>query len=129
SGNTTGVSMASGSTFNGVFDNLIGTNAAGTAAIANGTGVFIASGCSWNVIGDADVLTRSNLISGNAAAGIEIQGDNNYVKNNFIGTDTTGTSSIFNGDGISLRNSGAKYNQIGGSIAAGASNLISGNGD
>jgi hypothetical protein len=104
--------------------NLIGTDATGTQAIPNGIGVSI---------GDAPVVmlggtapNAGNVISGNLRGGVNIDGDENTVQGNFIGTDITGTHPLGNGgDGISLF-SGFGGNTIGGT-AANAGNVISGN--
>jgi hypothetical protein len=75
--------------------NLIGTNAAGTAAMSNGAGVFIAGG-SGNTIGGAGAAR--NIISANVNNGIVINNsDGNTVQNNFIGTDINGTANLGNG--------------------------------
>src|SRR5262249_17045231 len=62
-----------------------------------------------------------------ASAGVYVDSSsNNRVAGNYIGTDKTGTVALGNaGDGISLSN--APNNTIGGT-AAGAGNVISGNG-
>ena len=75
---------------------------------------------------------QGNLISGNGFVGLEIAGGTggtarlNLVQDNKIGTNFDGTTAIPNGlDGIFI--SDAPNNTIGGT-AAGAGNLISGNG-
>jgi titin len=65
-----------GTTGNFVQGNYIGTNAAGTAAVPNGTvsgfhGVEIAFGAQANTVGGT-ALGAGNLISGNASAGVGI---------------------------------------------------------
>jgi hypothetical protein len=112
--------------------NFIGTNAAGTAALANsGDGVSLFSGAANNTIGGL-LPSERNLISGNAS-GIHMSGTDtpptvraNLVEGNFIGTDATGTVKIGNGNGIYLFY-WAVGNTIGGDVS-GARNLISGNG-
>ena len=107
SGNTgAGVEITGmGTNANVVAGNLIGTNAAGTAAQANYAGAEIDSGASGNLIGASgtasatDALER-NIISGNLFAGVWMTGagtDNNVVAGNYIGTDVTGTVAIANG--------------------------------
>ena len=109
--------------------NFIGTNAAGTAAAPNGEGVRINAPTSTgggNVIGGTTPAAR-NVISGNGGVGLNVQGSAgaNQVQGNYIGTDAAGTSKLGNGShGVSV-NSAA--NVIGGT-AAGARNVISGNG-
>ncbi len=123
-----------GSDENIVAGNLIGTNPAGIAAIANGNrGVAIFDGAKRNRIGTngdgtSDVLER-NLLSGNMWEGVgisEVETSLNVVAGNFIGTDVTGTRDIgnaFRGVAIFL---GASLNTIGGGKPE-LRNLISGN--
>ena len=57
-----------------VAGNLIGTNAAGTAALANqGNGVLISSGASANTVGGLTASSR-NVISGNTGVGVGLNG-------------------------------------------------------
>src|SRR5438128_863891 len=82
---------------NVVVGNYLGTNAAGTAATANGNaGVGISS--SNNTIGGTTAADR-NVISGNTAYGVEISGgaSNNIVLGNYVGVDASGSSAIANG--------------------------------
>jgi hypothetical protein len=113
--------------------NLIGTNAAGTAALANldsGVAAFTAS----NTIGGA-VANAGNVISGNGTKsdkgdGIVLWGGGttgNWIAGNRIGTDASGTVAISNGwDGIGV-NVGASGTTIGGTVAA-ARNVVAANG-
>jgi CSLREA domain-containing protein len=109
--------------------NIVGLNAAGNAAIGNGTGVSIAFGSGPNVIGGTAAGSR-NVISGNFT-GIELKDSgtsNNLIQGNYIGTDLTGMSAIGNSIGVSLTS--AANNTIGGSSAAPGTppgNVISGN--
>jgi hypothetical protein len=103
--------------------NYIGTNASGTAAIANSSHGIITSTVN-NTIGGTSPAAR-NVISGNGASGVALSGSvNNQVQGNFIGTDATGTAPLMNSNGILINV--ANSNLIGGT-AAGAGNLISGN--
>jgi len=114
--------------------NFIGTNAAGSAALPNGTiilpgaGVGL-SGVSNNTIGGT-AAGAGNVISGNINYGIEIRlntATGNVVQGNFVGTNAAGNGAVPNRwDGIFLDD--APGNTIGGT-AAGAGNVISGNGD
>jgi hypothetical protein len=112
-----------GDSGNQVQGNLIGTNAAGTAALGNSYGVVVYS--SNNTIGGTVTAAR-NIASGNnegvlidfAATGVAVQG-------NYIGTDATGTSAVANYLGIVVNSSN---NTIGGTNAA-ARNVVSGNRD
>ena len=110
-----------GTSHNILAGNLIGVDANGEAAIPNGDhGVYVANGASLNRIGTdgngvADEWER-NIISGNAAHGVNITGagsNGNVVAGNFIGTDQLGTSSVPNAlEGV-LISGGAKFNRIG----------------
>lgn len=124
-----------------VAGNLIGTNAAGTAALGNGyQGVFILAGASNNRVGTdgdgvGDIFER-NVISASAANGVAIAGNGtngNVVAGNYIGTDVNGTAKLANKfSGVAIWDQ-AKDNRIGTAGTAanviGESNLISGNGD
>ena len=88
----------SGATGNLVEGNFIGTNVAGSSALANlGNGIRITS--SANLVGGSLVAAR-NLISGNHNDGVQISGPGatgNRVEGNYIGVDATGTAAIGNG--------------------------------
>jgi hypothetical protein len=92
SGNSYGVEITdSGTTLNWVENDLIGTNAGDTYAVANSIGVTITAGASYNGI-------YSNVISGNFI-GVEILQPgttNNYLYFNEIGTNQSGTIAIGN---------------------------------
>jgi hypothetical protein len=112
-----------------IFGNRIGTNADGTAAIPNNTGITV-SGASNTKIGS--FLAGRNVISGNTGDGIFI-GDNlagepavnTVVRGNYIGLDWTGNNDLGNGFvGVAV------VNAIGttiGSEIAGTGNTIAGN--
>ena len=117
-----------GSSANTVVDNRIGTNAAGTSAIANaGDGIRIASGSRGNEIGGTaftDKVTGKannptgskgtvtpvfvvpplgNLISGNGGNGVMIETGSlgNVLNGNFIGTTASGDGALGNaGNGV-----------------------------
>jgi titin len=101
--------------------NLIGTDAAGTAALPNGDGIV--SSAASNTIGGTQ-SGAGNLISGNTNDGIELLpgASSNQVLGNTIGTDPTGSTALGNYYGVYVY--GASSNTIGGSAAG---NLISGN--
>ncbi len=128
SGNTSdGVQIYSGGSGNQVLGNYIGTNAAGSAALANNNGIVL-EGPSNTIGGTAS--GAGNLISGNSTDGVYmvslqgLSGSGNLVLGNFIGTNAAGTDAVPNLDeGIEL--DGAR-NTIGGT-ASGARNLLSGN--
>ncbi|HEX5042888.1 MAG TPA: FG-GAP-like repeat-containing protein [Candidatus Polarisedimenticolaceae bacterium] len=119
--------------------NRIGTNAAGTAAVANVYGVAMRFGPRNNLVGGTVVSAR-NVISGNSRNccnttrdGILIDstsapGDtrDNVVQGNYIGTDVSGTAALANGmHGVELA-FGTLANTVGGT-GDGAGNVISGN--
>ena len=108
---------------------FIGTNAAGTAARGNATGVELQPDTFLNRIG-GNLPAQRNLISGNGT-GIRFvcpssSGCHNpsYVWGNLIGTNASGTAAIPNLGGIVAEN--ARGLRIGGS-SAGMGNVISGN--
>jgi parallel beta-helix repeat protein len=106
-----------------VVGNRIGTNAAGTQALANVTdGILVASDdCR---IGGTTAAER-NIISGNGRSGIEVVSSGvTTVQGNYIGTDVTGAYALGNARWGVL--AGESRLQLGGS-AAGAGNVISGN--
>ena len=117
--------------------NKIGTNYAGTAAIADtaadGTGVDIFDS-DGNTVGGT-TAAAGNLISGHVQWGVNIEGGStgNLVAGNEIGTNLAGTAALPNGGqvnpgtpsgGVDVNDSPG--NTIGGS-SAGTGNLISGN--
>ena len=106
--------------------NFIGTNAAGTAVLANvGAGIILAY-TSNTTIGGTSSGAR-NIISG-SLYGIEIiPGGGSIVQGNYIGTDVTGTVDLGNKEtGISI--GGLSTNNLIGGTVAGARNVVSGNG-
>jgi titin len=108
--------------------NYIGTDASGTVALGNGaSGVLIENGAMYNTIGGT-VAGARNVISGHPLQGVEVQGHNNLIQGNYIGTDATGTVAMGNGQvGIWFR-SGSTYN-IAGGTEPGAGNVLSANGE
>jgi hypothetical protein len=121
-------------TGNVIQGNYIGIKADGSGALGNDReGVFISTAASdvavSNTLVGGTAPGAGNVISGNRFDGIFIGSFTTTattVQGNRIGTDPTGMSAIPNdGDGINIDL--ARNNVIGGS-AAGAGNLISGNG-
>ena len=117
---------------NTVVGSYIGTDATGTAAVANGgIGIQIIFGSDSNHIGGTAPSDR-NVISGNRA-GITITDSvspvstagSNVIQGNYIGVNRMGTAAIANtGDGITII--GTTDNLIGGT-SPGAGNVSSGN--
>jgi len=139
----TGTAYAAQTTITG---NMIGTNAYGTAAVANGSGIYLYQ-ANNNTIGAATQGTLqnpipSNVISGNRSWGILMMDSSlNLVVNNYIGTDVTGLIPIGNSGeaGLAIRTDGAidldgntipsQQNTIGGVAGLNSTaNVISGNG-
>jgi uncharacterized delta-60 repeat protein len=127
-----------GSDSNIIAGNYIGTDASGTAAVANGAqGIWIVNGPKNNVIGtNGDGVgdaVEGNLISGNGPQGVLVTGvgsDGNVIAGNMIGTSAAGTTALGNLDGIWI-GAGARFNRVG-TNADGVSdalerNVISGN--
>ena len=111
-----------GTCSNVVQGNRIGTDASGTFALPNETGVHIDGGTFRNVV-------DQNLISGNLVAGVTIFAlytDHNLITRNRIGTDLSGNRPLGNGaDGVRVA-FGPKNNLVGGSPTA--ANIIACNG-
>ncbi len=129
SGNAGSGLVLSGATDNTVVANRIGTNPAGSAAIANGgNGIWLTQGASGNEIGGTDytdgtgpannptgskgtvtpvfvVPPLGNLVSGNAGDGVLIDtgSRDNVLNGNFIGTTADGDAALGNsGDGVAI---------------------------
>lgn len=139
SGSDEGLSTSNGPQgFPGGFDrvqgNFVGTNAMGTASIANRYGVRL-TGMAGGLIGGADaddgkldgVVRARNLISGNEIFGIWVAGSGFTIQGNLIGTDSAGSGPLGNGgsgiDGLTSFSS----TLIGG-VTALAGNVIAFNG-
>jgi hypothetical protein len=106
--------------------NLIGTNAASTAAIANGhDGIAISSSdAQYNLVGGDNAADR-NVISGNALCGVRIRdgATDNRVDYNYIGLNADGTAAIPNQEaGVAII--AADHNELG---SYGLGQFISGN--
>jgi hypothetical protein len=132
-------------TFNGptatknvVEGNFIGTDASGSFALGNGSAFFgVGNGveiddATSNVVGGTTRGAR-NVIAASGVDGVLIQRSfalieptNDLVQGNYVGTDATGSFSLGNhGNAVEIINGNS--NTIGGT-AAGAGNLLSGNG-
>lgn len=123
------IENVSGSVIQG---NYIGTDATGTIALPNQSGIVVDRQCGYNTIGGT-TTGAGNLISGNFGVGIQFTDHTgtdemkfNIVQGNLIGTDVTGTQALGNQVGISFDVSLASWNTIGGTDA-GAGNVVSGN--
>jgi CSLREA domain-containing protein len=123
---------------NTITANYIGTNAAGTAALGNGTdtaggnkaGIFI-NNVSGNTIGGVGGATTRNVISGNHDYNVLVFGANsfgNLIQGNYIGPDASGSTALspFPINGVLLIGS-AHDNRIGSTNINPGGNVISGN--
>ena len=100
--------------------NYLGTDAKGSTAIPNGTGI--------SLLGDGNIVGGSRTGAGNvisaSGTGVSVQaGAGNLVAGNRIGTSADGTKALGNGDGIFIGFNGAHDSLIGGT-APGAGNVI-----
>jgi hypothetical protein len=87
---------------NSVSGNYIGTDAAGTGKLADGTRVRLAAGATGKTLGGTTVPAR-DLISGNTDYGVDLVDKgttSNTVAGNYIATDATGTAKLANLYGV-----------------------------
>lgn len=118
---------AAAATGNVVQGNRIGTDLAGTSAMANGFNGVVITAANGNRIGGT-TGAELNVISGNSKNGIGIGGgaSSNVIERNYIGLAADGASALGNGeDGVLIIDSPA--NKVGGDVA-GTFNIISANG-
>ena len=108
--------------------NYIGTNVAGTSALANTDDGIDLNGSSGHQIGGTSA-GEANIIAGNAAHGINIGGASSSVviEGNFIGTDRGGTINLGNASQGIFVDSSAGNHRVGGTTA-GTGNTIAFNG-
>lgn len=124
SGNTSDGIVISGaaSSINTIQGNYIGTNAVGTAGIANGGfGIEVNTGSSGNIIGGV-AAGEANVIAFNGSDGVEIEtGTGNAIRGNSIHDNGTTASHL----GIDLSPDGVTANDDGAAddIDTGANNL------
>jgi parallel beta-helix repeat protein len=103
--------------------NLIGTDAAGLHALANGVGIILSG--DDNTIGGTTANER-NVISGNTNDGVDLYGSRwNQVLGNYIGVDTRNVGLLGNATGVSVSGDGNRIGAIGGVGKGG--NVIAGN--
>ena len=111
---------------NQIIGNYIGTDLTGTVALGNeSSGVRLITGATGTSVGGLADGER-NIISGNGESGIFIAGANEgIILGNYIGTDSTGISTVANtGQGVEILS--GSNNSIGSGMTGGT-NLISGN--
>jgi hypothetical protein len=124
-----------------ILDNLIGTNATGTARLGNGVGggeAQFAPSSGIAISDSSNTFIKNNVISGNNGIGVIIRQFNpnasgstsdNILRSNLIGVGADGTTALGNnGDGVEISSAdgtnGAKRNTIG---REGEGNVISNN--
>jgi hypothetical protein len=127
SGNEDGIFLSGvGANHNQIFGNKIGTDAPGTAALPNTTGIVINSLASENLIGTASFPGARNIISGNFENGLVIANGatHNSILGNSIGTDALATIDLGNarapftpGGGITISDA-SDGNVVGGNVIA-----------
>lgn len=145
-GNGIGITAQVGGTANSnlIRGNYVGTNAAGTGAIANtGDGILInhadgggPASAQNNIIGGTTGTTPNgactgacNLVSGNGANGIGLWHggvSGSLVYGNYVGTNAAGNGAVANGN-IGIEVNEAPNNTVGGTTPD-ARNVFSGNG-
>lgn len=120
SGSNPGIEVqGAGATGLTIEGNYVGTNAAGTASLANSFGIGIVAVPHVTIGGTA--LGAGNLISGNSASGISVTNSGAFgpiIQGNLIGTTAAGTAGLANGVGIEV-GSGTNVT-IGGGVPGGA---------
>jgi hypothetical protein len=108
----------SGAGHDRVVGNRIGTNATGTAAVANSIGISLhAPDTIIGALAIADLVTTDatvcdgdcNVISGNASRGVSVydleqptNANRSQIVGNVIGTNVTGTAAVPNGEGVRI---------------------------
>ena len=120
-----GIALVGGTSRITLQGNLVGLNRLGTAALGNiGDGITISDAASVTIGGTGP--GAGNVISGNAAAGIDLTGTSTsvMVQGNLIGTDAGGHAALGNAIGVFIDD--AVGNTIGGTTPA-TRNVISGN--
>jgi len=115
---------------NVIAGNRIGTNAAGTAALANTFGGIGTVAYADDTVIGGTTAGAGNLVSGNSTSGISLGGSDQrrtLVQGNLIGTDVTGAAPLPNStDGVVIADGDGSA--IIGGTAAGAANVIAFNG-
>ncbi len=96
--------VTTGSDSNVVAGNYFGTNATGTVAVPNQSGILLGGGTKYNIIGGENSADK-NIFSGNTFDGILLADTGtmyNQIIGNYIGTDNTGNNPIPNDIGIGI---------------------------
>ena len=114
----------------GIFNNYVGTNRTGTAAIGNSLGIIVDNS---TLIGGfasdgTNLFSLGNLISGNTYSGVDMHGRHSTMEGNSVGTDRTSTTAIPNStDGSAAPAVFLSAGPIVGGYHPLARNIISGN--
>lgn len=101
SGNSgSGILLGDSGTTGTIQNNYIGTNATGTAAVGNITGIQLISVTAMQIGGTG--ASQGNVISGNSAEGISVASDTGSatILGNLVGTNAPGNAALANGSGI-----------------------------
>ncbi len=105
---------------NTIAGNFVGTNKAGTSALANVYGGVWLNGSSASALVRSNIIDN-NVISGNAGNGVELRAvaatSLNVVSNNHIGTDLSNTLNLGNG-GNGVQVGGSNNTISGGNVIA-----------
>ncbi|HET8786066.1 MAG TPA: NosD domain-containing protein, partial [Candidatus Limnocylindrales bacterium] len=89
--------------------NLIGTDAAGTAAIGNADYAIFLNQYTQNALVGGPTAAQRNVLSGNTFGYVSASGaSGNVVEGNYIGTDVSGSAAIPNAVGVILTASDAE---------------------
>jgi parallel beta-helix repeat protein len=121
----------SGTSYNTVQGNYIGTTATGLGSLGNGaSGLSFLYGPQSNTVGGVTAAAR-NVISGNSGVGVFLAGaSNTIVQGNDIGVGSDGVTALGNGQQGILLQSGSTTNVIGLALnGSGAGNVIADNTD
>ncbi|MBK9730448.1 MAG: PKD domain-containing protein [Chitinophagaceae bacterium] len=125
SGNNNGLYIAD-SKFIDIQGNYIGTDYNGAMAVPNTNGIVMTQG-TYNCEIGGDSVKERNLISGNSAAGFDLEIYSSLIDGNYIGVDASGTLPLGNGTyGIYFRN--LSHDNVVGGTTAGVGNVIAYNG-
>ena len=108
--------------------NLLGTDVTGSLALGNGADGIRLKGGTGDTVGGTTPAAR-NIISGNEQFNVYLVGSaGETVEGNYIGTDETGSFALSSTLTVGVQVLSSSDNTIGGT-AAGAGNVISGNGN
>ncbi len=114
-------------TGNTIAGNYIGIDLTGTLDLGNAVNGIAINASPNNLVGGTTAGHR-NVVSGNEDDGVDVSNGavGNVIQGNYLGTDAGGSADLGNrSDGISITNS---TNTLVGGAAAGAGNVIGGNG-